>query len=229
MERLQERLQYRFKDIEFLVRAMTHRSYANEASEPTRDNQRLEFLGDAVLGMVITHTLFERYPMSSEGQLSKMKARLVCEQMLAQHARSLELGETLLLGRGEERTGGREKDSVLADAYEALIAAVHLDGGFAVAQSLILRQHAEVIDALDSRRSGDPKSKLQELLQDRFRIRPRYKIVNADGPDHARVFTAVVIANDETVGIGKGRSKKDAQQNAAKMALGRYEEQALER
>lgn len=218
---LQARIGYVFADLSLLERALTHRSYANESSVEVRDNQRLEFLGDAVLGMVVTEAIFERYPGYSEGSLSKLKAQLVCEATLAEIAGRLGLGEALRLGRGEEASGGRRKPSLLADAYEALVAAIHLDRGVSQAREFVLRHHSDALSRITSPvRVRDAKSRLQELVQRERGVRPRYEIVSVEGPDHAREFTAEAVVGDEVVGRGVGRSKKEAQQAAAAAALG---------
>jgi len=224
LEPLEVALGYTFEDQSLLLRALTHRSYANEAVGVVRDNQRLEFLGDAVLGLVIAEALFEAHPDYQEGGLSKCKAQLVCESTLASIARRLQLGDYLRLGRGEEASGGREKSSVLADAYEAVVAAVHLDGGFDAADAFVIRHHADAIREMSSPiRVRDAKSRLQELIQQFTNIRPEYVIVDSRGPDHARVFSAEVRVLGDLIGRGEGRSKKGAQQRAAAAALERRE------
>lgn len=216
----EERLGHRFADRELLVRALTHRSYLNEERCVEKDNQRMEFLGDAVIGLVITAVLFERYPGQSEGALSRLKAHLVCTTTLAELARELELGGCLMLGKGEASSGGRSKDKLLADAYEALVAAIYLDGGIEAARGFVLREHAEILASLAKPSAiKDAKSRLQEWLQERHGERPTYRIVEVTGPPHARCFVAEVVLEEEVLGRGSGRSKKGAQRSAAADAL----------
>jgi ribonuclease III len=223
LEALQARLAYRFHSVELLERALTHRSFVNESGirGPTiRDNQRLEFLGDAVLGVVITDYLFARFPTFDEGKLSKMKAQLVCESALAPAAAAIGLGDSLRLGRGEEANGGRLKPSVLADAYEALIASLYLDGGLEAARTFILSHHSAVLEEIaDPDQWQNPKTTLQEIVQSERGDRPTYEIVEVGGPPHLRRFTAHVIVGGQRLGMGEGKSKKEAQQNAAIEAL----------
>lgn len=223
VEGLQSGLDYRFRNPDLLLRALTHRSFANE-SEADQDNQRLEYLGDAVLDLIISHALFTRHPTLPEGQLSYLRSRLVCEEALAAQAEALDLGAYLLLGRGEERSGGRTKPSLLADAFEAVLAAVFLDGGFDAAVRVVLNRFDSVLHDADSwQEAGDHKTRLQELIQARRDERPRYTITDADGPPHARTYTAVVYVGDKLLGTGSGPSKKAAQQSAARDALDRLE------
>lgn len=220
LEELEASLQYTFKQPALLARALTHRSFANESPDETKDNQRLELLGDAVLGLIVTEYLFARYPTYDEGALSKMKAQLVCERTLATIARELDIGEHLLLGRGEAASGGRCKPSLLADAFEALVAAFYLDGGLEAAHGFIYRSHARAFDEVTSPiNPQNAKSLLQEMVQDGSGIRPEYTIADVDGPPHQRTFTAHVKVGARVVGRGVGRSKKEAQRNAAAEAL----------
>jgi len=201
--------------------AVTHRSFVNEhPGEGLEDNERLEFLGDAVIDLAISHRLMERFPAASEGELSKMRAAVVDEPGLAGLARSLELGPLLRLGRGEELTGGREKPSLLADAMEAVVAAVYLEGGLAAVLGLVDRYLGEVFDrASAGTLDRDFKTQLQEVAQSRFRLAPRYRVVAELGPDHAKRFDVEVELRGEVVGRATGRSKKDAEQAAARLAL----------
>lgn len=220
---LQERLGYFFCDIDHLVRALTHRSFANE-NDTDIDNQRLEFLGDAVLDLVISTELYERYPELPEGRLSYLRSRLVREEALARQAEVLDLGRFLLLGRGEENSGGRSKPSLLADAYEAVLAAVYLDGGYDAVFDVIRARFEALLDTVSSGRSvGDHKTRLQELIQAERDERPRYLIVSTEGPPHARVYTASVNLGEKVLGTGTGCSKKAAQQDAARDALERLD------
>jgi ribonuclease-3 len=225
LEALQEALDYRFKDGELLRRAITHASYANENGS-ARDNQRLEFLGDSVLGLVISTRLFDQFAAFPEGRLSRLRSRLVCEGTLAQQARRLGLGGCLRLGRGERTSGGQDKDSLLSDAYEAVLAAIYLDGGYPAAQQVILRAFEEEIAKAASRQtSKDHKTRLQELIQANSDERPRYAIVETSGPPHARLFTAEARVGDRVLGRGTGSNKKAAQQDAARLALETLEAQ----
>lgn len=219
LEALQGALEYRFQQKELLRRAITHASFANEHGT-ARDNQRLEFLGDSVLGLVISTRLFDQFGDFPEGRLSRLRSRLVCEETLAQQARRLGLGGCLRLGRGERTSGGQDKDSLLSDAYEAVLAAIYLDGGYAAAQGVILRAFEAEIEAVASRQtSKDHKTRLQELIQASSDERPRYAIVETTGPPHARLFTAEARVGDRVLGRGTGSNKKAAQQDAARMAL----------
>ena len=223
-EDLQTRIGYRFKDRGLLEHALTHKSRAAEdLSGGVIDNESLEFLGDAVLGFVVADALFHKYPDYTEGQKSKIKASVVSTQSLARHAERLGLGEHLILGRGEEKTGGRFKAALLADAYEALIAAIYLDGGMDPAASFLRRELADAID--EGQHPGfhgqDFKSALQERLQSLGRPLPEYRVVNEEGPDHRKVFHVDVIAAGETLASARGRAKKEAEQEAARLALER--------
>ena len=219
---LQQRIGYRFKDRGLLEHALTHRSRAAEdVSGGVYDNESLEFLGDAVLGLVVAEALFRRYPDSSEGQKSKIKAAVVSTQSLARHAEAIRLGEHLLLGRGEEKTGGRFKQALLADAYEALIAAVYLDGGLPAAATFLERELGAVIAAGAHQDAVGPdyKSALQERLQASGRGLPEYRVAAASGPDHRKVFTIEVVVSGEILGTATGKAKKEAEQEAARLAL----------
>jgi ribonuclease III len=223
-EDLQGRLDYRFKDRGLLEHALTHKSRAAEdASGGVIDNESLEFLGDAVLGLIVADTLFHRFPDYSEGQKSKIKASVVSTQSLARHAERLGLGDHLILGRGEEKTGGRFKAALLADAYEALIAAIYLDGGIDAARAFLARELDEAISAGEQPdfHGQDFKSALQERLQSLGRALPEYRVVNEEGPDHRKVFHVDVIVGGETLATANGRAKKEAEQEAARLALAR--------
>ena len=221
-ETLQQAIGYRFRDRGLVEHAMTHTSRANEdVSGGVRDNESLEFLGDAVLGFVIADVLFNEFPESDEGQKSKLKAMLVSTTTLARQAERLSLGDHLLLGRGEEKSGGRQKQALLADGYEALIAAIYLDGGVEHARAFIVREFAPLIAA--SRRDGlaaqDYKSALQELLQGRNRALPDYRVIGTLGPDHQKLFEVQVVVDGEPLAQATGSSKKEAEQEAARAAL----------
>jgi len=219
---LQQAIGYRFRDVGLLEHAMTHTSRANEdVSGGVVDNESLEFLGDAVLGFAIADQLFRDFPEFDEGQKSKTKAALVSTTALALQAERLSLGEHLLLGRGEEKTGGRRKQALLADGYEALIAAIYLDGGIEPARAFIVREFAPLLD--EARGVGvtgqDFKSALQELLQARDLPLPEYRLVSTFGPDHNKQFEIEVVVRGEPLATATGSSKKDAEQEAARAAF----------
>jgi ribonuclease-3 len=222
---LEDGVGYRFKDLGLLEHALTHRSKAHEdASGGVFDNESMEFLGDAVLGFVIADLLFREFPHHDEGHKSKIKASIVSTISLAKLAEGMDLGRFILLGRGEEKTGGRRKQAILADCYEALIAAIYLDGGIDAARSFIARQFGPLIT--EARASGseasftdDWKSELQEVLQSNGRGLPDYVLAAEEGPAHRRVFVIEVKVGGEVVARGEGRSKKAAEQVAAQNAL----------
>jgi ribonuclease-3 len=222
-ETLQKAIAYRFRDRGLLEHAMTHTSRANEdVSGGVVDNESMEFLGDAVLGFAIADALFREFPLSDEGQKSKIKASLVSTTTLARLAERLGLGDHLLLGRGEEKTGGRRKQALLADGYEALIAAIYLDGGIEHAQAFVAREFADLIS--DVRTHGtvpaqDYKSALQELVQARDQPLPEYRLVGAAGPDHRKQFEVEVIVGGTPLASATGASKKEAEQESARLAL----------
>ena len=224
-DELQVRIGYRFRDRGLLEHALTHKSRAAEdASGGVADNESLEFLGDAVLGLVVADVLFHQYPDYDEGQKSKVKAAVVSTQSLARHAEHLRLGDHLILGRGEEKTGGRFKQALLADGYEALIAALYLDGGLDAAEAFLRR---ELKDALDEGSAQtfvrDYKSALQERLQALGRPLPEYRVSGEAGPDHRKTFSVEVVVNGEVLGTATGRAKKEAEQEAARLALSKLE------
>ena len=221
-ETLQQAVGYRFRDRGLLEQAMTHTSRANEdVSGGVRDNESLEFLGDAVLGFIIADLLFSEFPDRDEGAKSKIKASLVSTAALARLSERLGLGDHLLLGRGEEKTGGRRKQALLADAYEALIAAVYLDGGIEHVRAFVAREFATLLE--DAGRLGgggqDYKSALQELVQSRNDPLPEYRLVGTIGPDHRKLFQVEVAVNGEPLAEAMGSSKKEAEQEAARLAL----------
>lgn len=221
MELLERRLGYHFHQRSLLVEALTHPSHACDPKRRGRDNQRLEFLGDAVLQLVLTEHLFRRFRKSPEGQLTKLRSRLVSRKALADFARQLDLGTFILLGKGEQMTGGRERHSTLADAYEALIGAVYLDAGYERTRDLVLGLMDEAILRLaeDPEDERNPKGKLQECLQSIEPSAPCYEIVEASGPDHCRVFTARVLWQGRELSRGQGTTKKEAEARAAEEAL----------
>ena len=221
-ESLQHRIGYRFRDRGLLEHALTHRSRAAEdASGGVADNESLEFLGDAVLGLVVADLLFRNYPAYNEGQKSKVKAAVVSSTALARQAEQMGLGEHLLLGRGEEKTSGRFKQALLADAYEALIAAIYLDGGLDAASEFLTRELQEAIEigASDTIVGQDYKSALQERLQALGRPLPEYRVAGEAGPDHRKVFSVDVVVDGEVLGSASGKAKKEAEQEAARLAL----------
>lgn len=223
-DELETRIDYRFKDRGLLEHALTHKSRAAEdISGGVADNESLEFLGDAVLGLVVADALFRQYPTYNEGQKSKIKASIVSTQALARHAETIGLGDHLILGRGEEKTGGRFKQALLADAYEALIAAIYLDGGLDAADTFLRRELKEAIDAGATRDfvGRDYKSALQERVQALGRSLPEYRIAGEAGPDHQKIFSIEVVVGGEVLGAASGKAKKEAEQEAARLALER--------
>ncbi|MBI3415521.1 MAG: ribonuclease III [Verrucomicrobia bacterium] len=220
LENLQRELGYRFHQPQHLLLALTHPSVAREAGVGMQHNQRLEFLGDAVLQLVLTRELFEKFAEVGEGPLTKARAQLVNRRTLAQQARRLDLGRHLVLSRGEEMTGGRERASALADGFEALIGAIFLDGGFDTAREFVLRQFREAFGELQVLPNLDnPKGELQELLQAEGTEAPRYELQATSGPDHDREFECAVFFRGEELARGKGKSKKLAESEAALVAL----------
>jgi len=226
---LQQSLAYRFANAALLMEALTHSSYVHERKPvDVAHNERLEFLGDAVLSLVISEYLASRLSHHSEGALSKLKAKLVSESSLVRVARRIKLGEHLRLGRGEERSKGREKQSLLSDVVEAVIAAVHLDGGYDASRAVTLRLFEDELRSSTDQGTypgaEDFKTQFQEWCQKRHETLPRYDIVRETGPDHDKVFEVVVTVKDVPVGRATGRSKKEAEQSAAKQALQRPEQ-----
>lgn len=220
---LKNRLQLECLDEELLLQALTHSSYIYENRQNgIENNQRLEFLGDAVLDLAVSDFLFRNYPDSDEGELTKLRAALVCEPSLARTAKSLKLGYCLRMGKGEERSGGRERPSILADAFEALLGAIYLDQGLAKASEMALKFMDPLIkDVLEGRLDSDYKTELQEIVQQLGSEQVQYTILREEGPDHNKIFTAGVHYKGELAGTGSGRSKKEAEQQAAKSALGK--------
>ena len=217
---IEQELGYRFHSTDLLEEALRHSSFVNEQPDLNlRDNERFEFLGDAVLSLVVGHILMQRYPDLKEGDLSRMRANLVNESQLARIARSIHLGKFIRLGKGEIQTKGREKKSILADTYEAIIAAVYLDGGFDAAYRLIDANFSSLLEGKSpSADHHDYKSKLQEIVQEKQGAMPRYRIIREEGPDHEKTFWVELAVFDiETQGSGK--SKKMAEQDAARRAL----------
>lgn len=210
---------YIFQNKELIHEALSHSSYANEKKKQRQSNERLEFLGDSVLSIVVSQYLFEHFRELPEGELTKIRAALVCEKSLHRFALQIRLGDFLLLGKGEAHTGGRQRPSILADAFEAVIAAIYLDGGLEAARRHILHF---IPDNLLERRSflfGDFKTALQEVIQKNPEEKVEYKLVDETGPDHSKTFVVEVFLNSNVIGKGTGKSKKEAEQMAAKEAL----------
>lgn len=221
LQALIRRLGYGFHDPALLERALVHRSYVNEHTDTREHNERLEFLGDAVLDLIVAEALMERLPGSAEGELTRRRAALVNEGSLADLAGELGLGPFLCLGRGEELNNGRGRPSILADAVEALVGAIYLDGGYGAARAAALGWLAERLDEVVTGRSpADPKTALQERLQARGEGSPAYRVVTATGPDHDPLFEVEVVVDGRVLGRGAGRSKKDAEKDAARRCLG---------
>ncbi|MDO8519777.1 MAG: ribonuclease III [Deltaproteobacteria bacterium] len=218
---LEGALGHKFRDKSLLKRALIHKSFANEQRlESLEQNERYEFLGDAVLELAISHLMMELFPDFSEGDLSKLRAAVVNEAALAQLARGVQLGDYLYLGRGEDQCQGREKDSLLSDAYEAVLGAIYLDSGFFASYRVIEAQFRELMQrATEQDITRDYKTRLQEESQEHFRSIPRYQLVAEEGPDHDKTFEVNLLIAGELYGQGKGKSKKEAEQNAARCAL----------
>ena len=216
-------LGYRFNDEMLLFRALTHRSYLNEKNDCTvKNNERLEFLGDAFFDAVISEELYKRLEDVEEGILTKIRALIVCEKSLVFHGRQIGIGKHIFLGKGEESTGGRDRNALVADAVEAVIGAVYLDGGYDAAKNVILRIFKTWIDdAVSGRLNNDYKTALQEMLQAKGENRIAYCLDREEGPDHDKTFYINLFCAGELIGAGQGRSKKEAEQNAAKEALER--------
>lgn len=220
LKKLEERLDYRFRDVDLLVTALTHRSYVNENRQPgVSDNERLEFLGDSVLGLCVSDLLIKKYVDGSEGDLTKMRSVLVGEKNLAQLARGLQIGNCLLIGRGEENAGSRARDSFLANAFEAVVAAVYLDSGYENVRAVV-RKFIEPFLEKETLPSDyfDYKTLLQEFCQRKFKTIPMYLLADTSGPEHAKVFEVKVVIVDKLTAIGTGTSKKEAEKQAAQKA-----------
>ena len=215
MKPIEKAIGYSFKDPALLKTALTHTSYANEGKRRMQSNQRLEFLGDSVLGIVVADYLYETMAKLPEGELTRRRAALVCEPALAAFAAEIKLGHHLLLGHGEETHGGRQRPSILADAFEALIAAIYLDGGIEAARGFIL----PFIKTPDAGAGEDFKTRLQEVIQQNPDGKLNYMVANEEGPDHEKCFTVDVYLESKRIGTGSGQSKKAAEQQAARQAL----------
>lgn len=226
-EKLERQIGYAFKDKELLRTALTHTSYANEhrtnknSKSRTKNNERLEFLGDSVLNLIITTHLFKALGRVSEGEMSRIRSTIVCEKSLRDAAEGFDLKNYLLLGKGEEQTGGRNRDSIIADAMEALIGAIYLDSGLASAESFIKKVMTKIIDlALEGKLFKDYKTQYQEMVQRHSDAKIEYLVIREQGPDHNKIFTVKLLLNGEFVSMGEGRNKKEAEQNAAREAIG---------
>ncbi len=217
-KRMMDKIGYTFRDPQLLENALTHSSYANEGNRGLKSNERLEFLGDSVLGFITAGYLFSNED-GQEGELTRLRASLVCEKALSSYARKLGLGECLLLGKGEQRGGGAERASILADAFEAVIAALYLDGGLRVAETFILPFLKEELSHQRRPQFRDYKTALQEIVQQNPEERLEYELKGESGPDHNKRFTVEVHLNSNVIGTGCGRSKKEAEQLAAREAL----------
>ncbi|MDF2593754.1 MAG: ribonuclease [Clostridia bacterium] len=221
-EKIQEKIGYHFKSIEVLKQSLTHSSYANEhRNHLFRDNERLEFLGDAILDLIISEYLFKKHAQMPEGDLSKVRASIVCEASLAKTAKVVGLGQYILLGKGEEMTGGRERASILADAFEALTGGIFLDGGFDEAKKFLANSLIHQVEKITSLEEfyTDYKTVLQENIQKESNIPISYEVVSEEGPDHDKNFHVEVYHGTSCLGKGTGKSKKEAEQDAAKKAL----------
>lgn len=221
LARLQTALGLKFKDLSLLQQALVHRSYLNEADAPgLESNERLEFLGDAALGLIVSQKLYSDFPLLNEGDLTQLKTALIRWETLARAGERLSLGDYLLLGRGEKLTGGQQRPSNLASAFEAIVGAVLLDSGLVRARTLVLRcLKPELAQITAGRVALDSKSRLQQMAQTRWQAMPSYRTVAAEGPDHAKVFTVEVLVDERVLGQGQGRSKKEAESKAAQQAL----------
>ncbi|WP_243109367.1 ribonuclease III [Anaerophilus nitritogenes] len=221
LKELVKKLGYEFKNIKLLNEALTHSSYANEHKKRKIPyNERLEFLGDSVLSIVISDYLYNHLATLQEGELTKIRASIVCEPSLANCSINMQMGNYLLLGKGEEVTGGRERVSILADTFEAIIGAIYLDGGLIKVSEFILRTlHETIQDAIEGKIFKDYKTQLQEFVQSINTKKISYEVINEEGPDHNKIFYVQVKIGDEVLGEGAGKSKKEAEQNAAQKAL----------
>lgn len=220
MDSIENKIGYKFRNSLLLAEALTHPSLAYETQRPHFDNQRLEFLGDAVLQLVLTEHLYQQFTQFTEGRLTKLRSRLVSKPALEKYAHRIELGQFLLMGKGEEASGGRWRGSTLADAFESLVGAIYLDGGLEAARGFILRHcRVEIEQIHEAPMEVNPKGQLQEILQSLTPASPHYQIISEGGPDHQKVFTSKVIWEGIELGSGSGNSKKAAEIAAARVAL----------
>lgn len=219
MDALEKKIGYSFRDKSLLKTALTHSSYANENKGASGSNERLEFLGDSVLGMMVARHLYLNFDGMPEGGMTRLRSELVCEQSLYDAAARIGFGRHIRLGKGEELSGGRNRASILADAFEAVLAAIYLDGGEEAARRFVEANILSGLDSQDTERNSDYKTALQELVQQKSGMILGYEMISESGPDHNKLFTAQVALNDRPIGTGSGRTKKEAEQSAAKSAL----------
>ncbi|MEG0693491.1 MAG: ribonuclease III [Oscillospiraceae bacterium] len=219
MEKFEDVIHYSYKNKALMNEALTHSSYSNEGKKGGKDNERLEFLGDSILSLIIAENLFKHYKHLPEGELTKLRASLVCEKSLYKFALKINLGQFLRVGKGEEHTGGRNRPSILSDAFEAVIASMYLDGGYDVAKEFVLSFVPQNMDVKKVSVLSDYKTALQEIIQKNREEKIEYVLADEIGPDHNKAFTVEVHLNSNVIGVGKGKSKKQAEQLAAKEAL----------
>ena len=219
IKEFQEKIGYKFKNEKLIIEALSHSSYANECKKQRKNNERLEFLGDSVLSVIVSDYIFEHFKHLPEGELTKLRASLVCEQALFDFSQKIDLGKYIFLGKGEEITGGRERPSIVSDAFEAVIAAIYLDGGLNVASKYVLSFIPEDVKPHSVVSFVDYKTALQEIIQKNPEEKVEYVLTDESGPDHDKKFTVNVMLNSNVIGTGIGKSKKSAEQNAAKEAL----------
>ncbi len=219
MNELEEKIEYHFKNQGYLKTALTHSSYANETKAAGGSNERLEFLGDSILGVVVADYLFKNFPDLPEGDLTKKRAALVCEKACCGFSKQLDIGKHLLLSHGEQNSGGRTRSSILADAFESVIAAIYMDGGMEEARKFILRFVLPLLQTAKPKAFKDYKTALQEIIQQNPEERLEYVLIGESGPDHDKHFTVEVHLNSNVIGKGGGRSKKEAEQQAAREAM----------
>ena len=229
IDRLQKIIRVKFKNKSLLQRAVTHRSYVNESGRNIRDNERLEYLGDSVLGLVVNEFLFRQFEDYREGKLAKIKSAVVSEATLAKVARNINLGEYILMGKGEDHSGGRERPSILANTLEAIIGAIYLDSGLKVSRKFVLSLIREEIDSVNNLTYlRDPKTALQEYVQKKYKERPVYQVIEERGPDHRKEFTVRLMVNGREIVTGEGPSKRKAEMNAARASLKKIEDGDIE-
>lgn len=219
MNELEEKIEYHFKNQSYLKTALTHSSYANETKAAGGSNERLEFLGDSILGVVVADYLFKNFPDLPEGDLTKKRAALVCEKACCGFSKQMDIGKHLLLSHGEQNSGGRTRSSILADAFESIIAAIYMDGGMEEARKFILRFVLPLLQTAKPKAFKDYKTALQEIIQQNPEERLEYVLIGESGPDHDKHFTVEVHLNSNVIGKGGGRSKKEAEQQAAREAM----------
>lgn len=219
LDAFEKKIGYTFKNKELLFEALSHSSFANENKRQRHSNERLEFLGDSVLSIIVSRYLFDHFKHLPEGELTKIRASLVCEKALFEFSKKIDLGSFIMLGRGEENSGGRERPSIVSDAFEAVIAAVYLDGGMEAAKPYVLSFMPEDIDSKKGSTLNDYKTILQEIIQKNPEEKVEYVLKEQSGPDHDKAFVVQVCLNSNVIGEGRGHSKKQAEQMAAKEAL----------